>query len=418
MRVLLVTFYFFISLIAASQPDTAQKIIWNRTNSIEQQKKPYVILISIDGFRYDYPQKHGTDFFQQFWNKGVKAEYMLPSYPSLTFPNHYTIVTGLYPSHHGLVSNTFYDVKEKELYTMRRLEAVRNGKWYGGTPLWVLAEQQQMLTASFYWVGSEAPVKEVFPTYYYHYNEQIPIEKRIQVVKEWLNLPEERRPHFLSFYFPEVDHEGHSYGPDAEETGKSVRWIDSVIYRMNEVATSTGLDVNFIVVADHGMTQVKNDEGILLKPMDTSKVYVAHSETLVHVYVKNKTDISSLYDALKAEAKNYSVFLKSQMPEYLNYNTANDFMNRIGDILLVADWPYVFRSANRKPSPGAHGFNPYVVTDMRTIFYAWGSAFKKNKTIKPIKNVDVYNVVTKILGLKSEERNDGNKKLPKKILKK
>lgn len=417
MRVLSFTFWFFISLIAASQPDTTQKIIWNRANSMEQQKKPYLIMISIDGFRYDYPQKHGTSYFQKFWKQGVKAEYMWPSYPSLTFPNHYTLVTGLYPSHHGLVSNTIYNRDSKETYSMRRLEAVTNGKWYGGIPLWVLAEQQQMLSASFYWVGSEAPVKGILPTYHYRYNEEISIDKRIQVVVDWLNLPEERRPHFISFYLPEVDHAGHDYGPDAEQTAKAVRWVDSIIYKMNEAVKATGVDVNFIVVADHGMTKINTEQGITVL-LDSTKVDVARSETLIHVYVKNKNEIASVYQSLKAKEKNYSVFLKTEMPEYLNYDANNDSMNRIGDILLVTEWPYVFSSSTRKPKPGAHGFNPFVVTDMRTIFYAWGPAFKKNKTIRPIKNVDVYNVVTEILGLKSEARNDGNKKLPKKILKK
>ena len=412
-----VFFSLFLPLIVFGQADTTQKIIWDRKNSIEQQKKPYVIMISIDGFRYDYPEKHRTIFFQKYWQQGVKAKYMVPSYPSLTFPNHYTLVTGLYPSHHGLVSNTIYDRMANETYSMRRLEAVTNQKWYGGTPLWVLAEQQHMLSASFYWVGSEAPIQGLWPTYYYRYNEEISIDKRIQTVKNWLSLPEDRRPHFISFYFPEVDHDGHDYGPDGEETGKAVRWVDSVIFKMNEVVKSTGLDVNFIVVADHGMTKINQEESTVLAAFDSTKVAIARGETLVHVYVKNKKDISAVYHSLKEKEKNYSVILKTEMPEYLHFDSKNDSFNRIGDILLISHWPYVFRSGNRKPDPGAHGFDPYVVTDMRTIFYAWGSAFKKGKTIKPIKNVDVYNVVTKILGLNTVEKNDGDPKLPKKILK-
>lgn len=416
MKFIFIAFCFCFSFVAAGQADTVQKIIWNRKNSMEQQAKPYVIMISIDGFRYDYPQKHHTTFFQKLWKQGVRAEYMLPSYPSLTFPNHYTLVTGLYPSHHGLVSNTIYDPATNDTYTMRKLSAVTNGKWYGGTPLWVLAEQQQMISASFYWVGSEAPIQGVLPTYHYRYNEEITIDKRIQIVVDWLNLPADRRPHFISFYIPKVDHDGHDFGPDAEETGKAVRWADSVIYRLNEAVKATGLDVNFIVVADHGMTKVNTEEGMVLSPFDSIKVNTANTETLIHVYVKNRNDISSIYQSLKSRAKNYTVFLKTEMPAHLHYDAKNDSTNRIGDILLITDWPYVFRSGTRKPKPGAHGFNPYLVTDMRAIFYAWGPAFKKNKLIKQIKNVDVYNVVTAILKLKSEEYNDGNKKLPGKLL--
>jgi predicted AlkP superfamily pyrophosphatase or phosphodiesterase len=417
MKLVLLVASFFSPLLVFAQADTSQKIIWDRKNSIEQQGKPYVIMISIDGFRHDYAEKHGTRFFQKFWKEGVKTKYMLPSYPSLTFPNHYTLVTGLYPSHHGLVSNTIYDRTAKEMYSMRRLEAVTNKKWYGGTPLWVLAEQQQMLSASFYWVGSEAPIQGIWPTYHYRFNEEIPIDKRIQVVKTWLSLPAERRPHFISFYFPEVDHDGHDYGPDGEETGKSVRWVDSVIFKMNEAVKSTGLDVNFIVVSDHGMTKINQEESIVLPVFDSTRVDVARGETLVHVYVKNKNDISSVYRSLKEKEKNYSVILKTDMPEHLHFDSSNDSFNRIGDILLISNWPYVFRSGNRKPDPGAHGFDPYLVTDMRTIFYAWGPAFKKGKTIKPIRNVDVYNVVTRILGLDTKEKNDGNPKVLKRLLK-
>ena len=145
-------------------PDTTQKIISGRTNSQEQQQKPYVILISADGFRYDYAQKYGATNLLQLSNEGVRAESMISSYPSLTFPNHYTLVTGLYPSHHGIVNNYFYDRNRHAFYSMRNSKAVKDGSWYGGTPLWVLAEQQHMLTASFYWVGSEADSKGGGPT--------------------------------------------------------------------------------------------------------------------------------------------------------------------------------------------------------------------------------------------------------------
>ncbi|HRD44657.1 MAG TPA: ectonucleotide pyrophosphatase/phosphodiesterase, partial [Ferruginibacter sp.] len=134
-----------------SQPDTTQHIIPGRVNSFEQTQKPYVILISIDGFRYDYAEKFDAVNIKSLSLNAVKAASMVPSYPSLTFPNHYTLVTGLYPSHHGLVGNYFYDRNRKESYSMKTGSIVKNGYWYGGTPLWVLAEEQHMLSASFYW---------------------------------------------------------------------------------------------------------------------------------------------------------------------------------------------------------------------------------------------------------------------------
>ncbi|HEY6503413.1 MAG TPA: ectonucleotide pyrophosphatase/phosphodiesterase, partial [Chitinophagaceae bacterium] len=183
-----------------AQADTTQKISIGRKNSIEQQQKPYVILISSDGFRHDYAERHGAKNLLALSSQGIQAEAMIPSYPTLTFPNHYSIATGLYPSHHGLASNYFYSPRRKQFYSMKDPVTFKDGSWYGGTPLWVLAEQQQMLTASFFWVGTEADIKGVRPTYYYDFNDSIPIDRRIQAVVNWLQLPPELRPHLITFY--------------------------------------------------------------------------------------------------------------------------------------------------------------------------------------------------------------------------
>ncbi|WP_298302206.1 ectonucleotide pyrophosphatase/phosphodiesterase [Hydrotalea sp.] len=166
-----------------SAQDTLQHIVPGRVNSMKQQQKPYVILISADGFRYDLADSFNAKNLQQFRAAGIQAGYMKPSYPSLTFPNHYAIVTGMYPAHNGLVDNSFYDVNKGQTYTMGNKKTVTDSSWYGGTPLWVLAEQQQMLSASFYWVASEAAIQGIRPTYYYIYNEKIGIDERIDAVK-------------------------------------------------------------------------------------------------------------------------------------------------------------------------------------------------------------------------------------------
>jgi predicted AlkP superfamily pyrophosphatase or phosphodiesterase len=215
-RILIVVL--LLSPLVSLAQDTTQYITWDRVNSPQQEKKPYVILISADGFRYDLADKYQATNLLKLRAQGVQAEYMFPSYPSLTFPNHYTIVTGMYPAHHGLVDNYFYDTTRKSFYSYKNPKTARDSFYYGGTPLWVLAEQNKMLSASFYWVGSEAAVQGVRPTYYYHYNEAIPVDDRIEIIKSWLALPEDRRPHFITVYFPQVDHAEHSYGPDAWQT--------------------------------------------------------------------------------------------------------------------------------------------------------------------------------------------------------
>ena len=419
-KALLLVLWTISSFLISAQnvPDTTQKIISGRTNSQEQQQKPYVILISADGFRYDYAKKYGATNLLQLSDEGVRAESMIPSYPSLTFPNHYTIVTGLYPSHHGIVNNYFYDRNRHAFYSMRNSKTVKDGSWYGGMPLWVLAEQQQMLTASFYWVGSEADIKGVLPTYYYSYNEAIPIDRRIQIVKEWLQLPPERRPHLITFYFPEVDHNGHSYGPDAPETAQAVRWLDSRVQKLVDEVRSTGLPVNFIFVSDHGMTKVDTDDPLSMPAViDTSRFIIPSGAELVELYAKNKEDISDTYVKLLQEKKGYQVYLRENMPAKLHYGIEDDVMDRIGDIILVPDSPKVFSFSSRKPNPGSHGYDPYLVKDMHATFYAWGPAFKNNLLIPSFQNVNVYPIVTTILGLQYSEKIDGTPAIAKEILK-
>jgi len=410
--------FLFLVYSCFSQPDTVQRIVAGRSNSVEQQQKPYVILISIDGFRYDYAEKYGANNLLSLAKEGVSAEAMIPSYPSLTFPNHYSIVTGLYPSHHGLASNYFYSSRRQQFYSMKNPATFTDGNWYGGTPLWVLAEQQQMLSAAFYWVGSEANIRDIYPTYYYSYNEMIPIERRIQIVVDWLKLPSEKRPHLITFYMSNVDHAGHENGPDAPETGIAVRDVDTTIRKLYEVVKETGLPVNFIVVGDHGMTSIDTKKTLTLPAsVDTNRFYIPRGVELVELYAKNKDDIQPEYERLKKEEKEFTVYLKTNMPAHLNYGEKDDLYEVIGDIMLIPSWPKVFHFSNRSPNPGAHGFDPSLVKDMYTIFYAWGPAFKMNMQVSAFKNVNVYPVVTKILGLNYTEKIDGSPELANRILK-
>lgn len=402
--------------IAAAQ-DTTQLIVAGRSNSPEQQSKPYVILISADGFRYDYAEKYQATQLLDLAHSGVKADAMIPSYPSVTFPNHYTIATGLYPSHHGLVNNTFYDPAKDDTYSMGAKAKVGDSSWYGGTPIWVLAEQQQMLSASLFWVGSEAAVKGIRPTYSYRFNDRMEIGKRLQIVKNWLELPAAKRPHLITFYLSEPDHAGHSYGPQDVHTTEAVQRVDSIIGALVQTVKTTGLPVNFIFVSDHGMTAVDTEHPLALPAaIDTAKFRIPSSGTMAVLHAKNKADIGPLYQQLKANEQDYKVYLKTNMPAYLHYGEADDRFNRIGDIILIPEWPRVF--SRRKPGIGHHGFDPALVPDMKASFIAWGPAFKRNLLIPAFENVHVYPLIASILGLAITEKTDGNPDVLKGILKK
>ena len=416
---LAVLLFLLISSTTFCQVDTTQKIIPGRENSPEQENKPYVILISADGFRYDYAQLYNAKHLQALSNAGVKAESMLPSYPSVTFPNHYSIVTGLYPSHEGLVNNSFYDVTTKSFFSYRGKTA-NDALWYnGGTPLWVLAEQQKMLSASFYWVGSEAPVKDTRPTYYYSYNEKIDIHNRIQTVVNCLSLPAAKRPHLITFYFPQVDHEGHKHGPNSPEVADAVHLIDSSVYALTQAVKATGLNVNFIFVSDHGMTKADIDNPIPMPAgVDTSKFIVSGDGLLVEMYAKDPAYIKDTYQQLlNGMNTDYAVYLKTNVPAKLHYGAKDDWQNRIGDILLIPNWPKVFNLYNSKfTTIGWHGYDATVVKEMHATFYAWGPAFKSNLTIPTFENVDVFPVITQLLGLSNTNKIDGTDKVAKEIL--
>src|SRR5580692_7026552 len=188
--------------ICAAQSASLLIEVPNPPNAAAQQAKPYVVLVSLDGFRYDYATKYGAKNLRAMAARGASApEGMLPSYPSVTFPNHYEIVTGLYPDHHGIVANAFYDPARRESYSYTNPKTTGDGSWYSGTPLWVLAEKQGMRTASFFWPTSDAEIQGKRPSYYVApYDESIPDEKRVEQVLAWLRLPVEKRPHFIALY--------------------------------------------------------------------------------------------------------------------------------------------------------------------------------------------------------------------------
>lgn len=409
------------SLTAFCQVDTVQKINPNSANSPEQQNKPYVIMISADGFRYDYAKRYNATHLLALAASGVQAESMQPSFPSVTFPNHYTLVTGLYPSHEGLVGNSFYDKATNSFFSYHGKNA-SDSTWYnGGTPLWVLAEQQHLLSASFYWVGSDVEIHGVRPTYYYKYNEKIDIHNRIQTVVNWLTLPAARRPHFITFYFPQADHEGHKYGPESPQVAEAVHFIDSAVYELTKAVKTTGLDVNYIFVADHGMTKPDLSQPIPAPAgIDTSQFIVSGDGLLVELYAKAPQYIQPAYQKLlSGMTSDYAVYLKSEVPAKLHYRATDDWRDRIGDILLIPNWPKVFNLYNSKfATIGWHGYDPTVVKQMHATFYAWGPAFKSGVTIPTFENVNVFPVVTDILGITYTNKIDGTQQVADEVLRK
>ena len=422
MKKIFVIYSLLLAVLGYSQKtpvDTTQIVMSGRTNSPETLQKPYVILISADGFRYDYMQKYNTQNLLKLAEGGVWAKKgMYPSYPSITFPNHYSIVTGLYPSHHGLVDNIFYDPFRKEMYKIGS-PTVTDGSWYGGLPLWGLAEKQGMMAASLFWVGSESDAGGTRPSYYYRYHEKFSDDDRVRIIKNWLQLPEEKRPHFITLYFPDVDHEGHRYGPDAKQTEDAVHYVDGAIQKLVEGLKPLNLPINFIFVSDHGMIKVDPKDYIPVPNIDKEKFVVVNSNTFVRITAKNEADILPLYKTLRKEKhEGYKIYLDRRFPGKLHYSSADDKKRRIGDIILVPNGTKAMVDPGKNPPIGKHGYSPYKVPEMKATYFAWGPAFKKDQQISPFLNVNIYPVIAEILGLKITEPIDGNIKVLEKTLQK
>jgi predicted AlkP superfamily pyrophosphatase or phosphodiesterase len=392
----------------------------------QQKSKPYLILVSFDGFRHDYVRNFSPPNFQEFIIKGSHAEALIPSFPSKTFHNHYTLVTGLYPGNHGLVDNSFYDRQQNEVYGMRNRKLVADPYYYGGVPLWELAKRNGMKSASFFWVGSEMSDDTRRPDYYFPFDDSVNPQSRVDQVIEWLNLPEDQRPHFITLYFSFPDDEGHDFGPRAGQTRHAVLRADTLLGKLMKGVESTRLPVNVILVSDHGMHEltVKEEAYIFIDELvdrNSPMVKVLNNGTHTHLYFSEIKKRDSIYTIVKAKEKNYRVLKKEDLPARWHYQ--ND---RVGDLLVLADTGHYIRTGTRElflktanigSKVGEHGYDPASTTDVNGIFYAQGPNIKSGLTLAPFQNIHVYPLIAKILGLPLPAI-DGKKEVLNKVYRK
>jgi alkaline phosphatase D len=371
-----------------------------------ERDKPYVVMVSLDAFRWDYDSIYGTPVLDDIARKGVTATRLIPSFPTKTFPNHYTIATGLYPDHHGLVNNSFYAPDLDLVYRIGDRAMVSNGAFYGGEPVWVTARKQGMKSASFYWVGSEAPVQGIQPDYWKPYDDEVPFGDRVDTVLKWLSMPINKRPHLVTLYFEEPDAVSHGYGPVSPETAAMVRSLDSLIgvLRTGLGKLPNAADINLIVLSDHGMTEVDNSRyNYIFDTVPQRMVKRIYGGNPVWAIEPAEGKSDSLLILLNVQ-RGMKAWKRNELPAHLHYGTHL----RIPEILLVADpgWTAGLRPEPRGDTRGDHGYD-WRCRDMHSIFYAEGPAFKKGFSVDTLYNVDIYNIVTGVLGLVPAP-NDGN----------
>lgn len=389
-RIILFIFLFFL----AAGCNTSQQKARERPNPL--------LLISFDGFRYDYLSKTDTPNFDEFIAQGVQAEGLIPVFPSKTFPNHYTIVTGLYPENSGLIGNTMYDTTWGEWYRIRDREAVENEKWYDGEPIWNTAEKQGLKTGTMFWVGSEAPIQNMRPTLWKYFDGSMPFNARIDTVVKWLSAPGEERVYFATLYFEHVDKMGHRYGADSDSVTAAIEESDRLLKYLKGQMQQAGLwdKTNILVVSDHGMINQSADRIIELDAIidlnDLNRI-IWSPVTMLQPKQRRR---EAVYQALKKQANHYRVFKKENLPE--RYRLKNH--PRVFDLIMVADAGYTILRKEYKATfieslPAAmHGYDP-AAKEMQGIFMARGPAFKKSQTVGTFQNIHLYGLMAHILGL-------------------
>jgi alkaline phosphatase D len=358
----------------------------------------------MDGFRWDYPDKTPTPNLGRIAKSGVKAEAIIPSFPTKTFPNHYTMATGLYPDHHGIILNNFYDPYLKDDYSTGDRKAVGDGKFYGGEPIWVTAQKQGLTAASLFWVGSEAEIGGERPSRWKTYKHRMPYGDRIDTVMSWLQLPEPTRPNLILWYLDQPDSDGHDFGPDSPEVIHRIHVLDSLVgVFLDKVETLPYADqINIIVTSDHGMCPISNDRVVLLDEyLDTAWIERIHGGNPVFTIAARPGFDDEIETALK-KVKHITTWRKDEIPERLHYGSNP----RVLDFVVATDssWSVFFEKAGDYLG-GTHGFDNQN-KDMHAIFYAAGPAFKKGYQHGTFNNVDLYGLMCEILKLKPAP-NDG-----------
>ncbi len=386
-------------------------------NAEAHNAAPYVVLVSFDAFRWDYQDLYATPNFDRVAAAGVRAERMTPVFPTKTFPSHYTIVTGMYAENHGLVGNTFWAEDLQAWYSIGNRAAVEEGSFYRGEPIWVTAELQGMIAASFFFVGSEAPVKGVQPTYWNRFDASIPNDARVDQVLTWLGMLLENRPHMITLYFEDVDNAGHNFGPGSAGVGGAVATVDQNLGRLlNGIAALPhGDDVFVVLVSDHGMMSEPADGADVLDIAQYQGVRLGASGPYASLYVDEggAERAAAVRDSIAATMPENGVYLRADVPERLHYSADP----RAGDIVIVAAEGRTIVAPDRVPDNDGfnHGWDNAFL-GMGSIFLTQGPGIAGGQTIDVFESIHIYPLLAHVLGLTPNPDVDGRLEVLQPIL--
>lgn len=378
--------------------------------------EPLLILVSLDGFHPDYLERGLTPTLNRLAAEGTRARWLEPSFPSKTFPNHYTVVTGLVPDHHGIIDNTMLD-PELGRFALRNRDAVSDPRWWGGEPIWNTARRQGLRSATMFWPGSEAPIGGHHPHYWLPYDGAMTIDERLDQLFQWLDLPGEQRPHLVTLYFEQVDTIGHRLGPNAPELREAIADQDRALAQLLDGLAQRDLlpGTNLIITSDHGMAALDPEHTVYLEDL-IDPALIEHDQveivTLSEITAFNLApDVpAAAIDHLLAADEGIECHRREHTPTHWRYGSHP----RVADIvcLLEDGWRIRSRSlfANRpwagSNNRGSHGYDPRLPS-MRALFIGHGPAFTRGLEVPPFQNIHIYPMLARLLGIETAA-NDGD----------
>ncbi len=396
-------FVFFISLLLLSCSQTPV------TQSTAAASPGSLLIISIDGLRHDYLSLHQAPMLAELAAGGVHVKQLQPVFPSKTFPNHYSLVTGLHPERHGIVDNSMYDPEHQRHFAMSMADQVADGFWWQGEPIWVTAELQGVKAATYFFPGSEAEIKGKRPSYWFPYVHETPNRERTEQVLAWLALPEAERPRVITLYFSDVDSAGHNYGPRSEQVAQALAEVDAELAYLVHTLRERGQaeQLNLIISSDHGMAEVDQRKYIIADELFDGSLTqnVRFSREIVSIFPKDGQE-ELLYQQIagRYNPEQMRLYRKHELPERFHHQ----HHVRIAPIILLAEQPWIFVRRSLLPglkadpsflrARGSHGYDN-TEPDMQGMLIAYGPAFKQQATVEQLSMVDFYNVMARVVGL-------------------
>lgn len=371
-----------------------------------------LLLISIDGLRPKDISEQTTPNLWKFSDEGTRAQSLIPIFPSLTFPNHYTLVTGLYSDRHGITGNEIRDPNIPERFSLGAPSEVKNDpRWWIGEPIWVTAQKQGLRSGTLFWPGSEAAIQGIRPTYYLPFDITMNNSTRIDNLLKWMDLPKNKRPHFYTLYFDTVDSAGHRYGPDSPESLAAIKEADENLGALFKALKERDLynSMNILVVSDNGMAELDEEKAINISDVleDFSGIEKVGSTAVVGFFSPDAQKINRLEIALKEKSDLYTVYKKKNIPARFHYTNSQ----RIPDLLLVANEGVAIKARlsfmqQRSGLKGAHGYDNKLPS-MQAVFIARGPYIQPGLKVRSFGNIHVYPLMCKLLGIRPST-NDGN----------